>query len=312
MVTPSVARSSTHPRYSPKSLCITDGEPELTQAAYSCRSIAKRCQVSGSSSPSIASPKLPNWRELWYGKPTSLVGGIASGSSPEVIPLRPSQEAAGSVFSITVIEISARPSVLIVWTLAASAAALAPAPTTRRSLSLISRLLGRREGRGFGLRGAARARFGDHQPLLVGAEGDRAFPRPLAARLDRSQLGGLEDDPQHPLHLHFRVAGGEAATDAAAERDPGVGAGLPADEALRKEAAGLLVEALVAVDQVDAGGDDRPRRQLVTAEAHRLQQGADDDRDRRPQPQRLLDHGVEIAAVAGEDVLAQRLQLVGV
>jgi hypothetical protein len=66
-----------------------------------------------------------------------LIGGIASGSSPEVIPLRPSQEAAGSVFSITVIEISPRPRVLIVCTFAAIAAALAPAPTMRMSLSLI-------------------------------------------------------------------------------------------------------------------------------------------------------------------------------
>ena len=66
----------------------------------------------------------------------SLIGGIASGSSPEVIPLRPSQEAAGSVLSITVIEISPRPRVLITCTLAPIAAAFAPAPTMRMSLSL--------------------------------------------------------------------------------------------------------------------------------------------------------------------------------
>src|SRR3954454_7923773 len=181
MVTPSVARSSTHPRYSPKSLCITEGEPALTQAAYSCRSIAKRCQVSGSSSPSIASPRLPNWRELWYGKPTSLPGGIASGSSPEVIPLRPSQEAAGSVFSITVIEISASSRVLIVCTLAASAAALAPAPTMRMSLSLIPLSSDRCQGLAPGHLGFPR--FGDHQPLLVGGEGDRAFAGALGVVL---------------------------------------------------------------------------------------------------------------------------------
>src|SRR3954454_16834531 len=270
MVTPSVARSSTHPRYSPKSLCITEGEPALTQVAYSWRSIAKRCQVSGSSSASIASPRLPNWRELWYGKPTSLTGGIASGSSPEVIPLRPSQEAAGWVFSITAIEISASPSVLIVCTLAASAAALAPAPTTRMSLStsgeLIAAFLDGRQGvvpdrLGF-------SRFGDDQTLLVGAEGDRAFARALAAGLDRPQLGRLEHDSQHPLHLHFRVAGGETAADAAAEGDPGVGPRLLADEALRQETARLLVPALVAVDQVDAGGDRGPSREVVAAQPH--------------------------------------------
>ncbi len=92
--------------------------------------------MNGSSAASISSPRAPNWRELWYGKPTSLIGGIASGSSPEVIPLRPFQEAAGSVFSITVIEISPSPRLLITWTLAPIAAALAPAPTMRMSLSL--------------------------------------------------------------------------------------------------------------------------------------------------------------------------------
>src|SRR5215470_445286 len=96
----------------------------------------------------------------------SLIGVTASGSSPEVIPLRPSQEAATSVPSTIVSEIGPRPRRLIQWTLLAIAVALAPAPTISRSASLTFSapstdiVLGRRQGlRG---RGAGAARAGDH------------------------------------------------------------------------------------------------------------------------------------------------------
>ncbi len=46
-----------------------------------------------------------------------------------------------------------------------------------------------------------------------------------------------------------------------------------------------------------------PAGQLVAAEPQRLQQVADDDRDRRAQPQRLLDDRVEVLAVTGFEVL---------
>ena len=78
-------------------------------------------------------------------------------------------------------------------------------------------------------RSAGRSRspwLGDHQPAAVGAEGDRAFAHPLGAAVDRPQVDLGEDGAQHPLHLQFGVAGGEAAAGAAAEGDPGVGAGL--------------------------------------------------------------------------------------
>src|SRR5215475_9716115 len=102
---------------------------------------------------------------LWYGKPTSLIGVTASGSSPEVMPLRPFQEAATSVPSITLIEMSARPRLLKAWTLVAIPAAFAPAPTTIRSCSGI--------GAGPGL--------GDDEAVVGGAEGDRGPADALAA-----------------------------------------------------------------------------------------------------------------------------------
>jgi hypothetical protein len=64
----------------------------------------------------------------------SLIGGIASGSSPEVIPLRPNHDAASSVASTIVSANGPAPSVLSAWTFAASAVAFAPAPTTSRSI----------------------------------------------------------------------------------------------------------------------------------------------------------------------------------
>ena len=51
----------------------------------------------------------------------SLIGVTASGSSPEVIPLRPSQEAAGSVPSTILRRIGPRPRRLRTWTLVAIA-----------------------------------------------------------------------------------------------------------------------------------------------------------------------------------------------
>ena len=48
-----------------------------------------------------------------------MIGVTASGSSPEVIPLRPFQEAATSVPSTIFSEIGPRPSELKAWTLVA-------------------------------------------------------------------------------------------------------------------------------------------------------------------------------------------------
>src|SRR4051794_13508349 len=164
----------------------------------------------------------------------SLIGVTASGSSPEVMPLRPFQEAATSVPSITSIEISARPRLLAMWTLAAIPAALAPAPTTIRSYSDI----------GVG------PRLGDDEAMLGRTEGDRAPRHPLRARLDRLQLDLLEHGAQYPLHLLFGVAGGEAAAGAAAEGNPGRHRGALGQEALGDELIRVLVDVLAVVDQV--------------------------------------------------------------
>src|SRR4051795_327596 len=86
-------------------------------------------------------------------------------------------------------------------------------------------------------------------------------------------------------HLELGEGGAEAAADAAAEGDPGVGAGRVVEEALGEEPLGFGVDLRVAVDQVDAGDDPGAGRQLVAAELDRLGQLADHDHDHRAQPQ---------------------------
>src|SRR5262249_29333937 len=75
----------------------------------------------------------------------------------------------------------------------------------------------------------------------------------------RATAGGPGRSPR----LYPRSGGGGrgAATGAAAEGNPGVGAWLPVDETLGDEAARVLVGPLVEGDRVDAGRPRRPRRQ---------------------------------------------------
>ncbi len=69
---------------------------------------------------------------------------------------------------------------------------------------------------------------------------------------------------------------------------------------------------LAAVDEVDARGNRGPGGQVVAAQPHRLQQPADHHRHRRAEPQRLLDHRVEIGGpVAVGDLGLDPGQLLG-
>ena len=94
------------------------------------------------------------------------------------------------------------------WTLVAIPAALAPAPTTMRSWSVLMRRL-------------ESGALATTRPCWAGLKAIAALRHPLRARLDRLQLDLLEHGAQHALHLLFGVAGGEAAAGAAAEGDPG-------------------------------------------------------------------------------------------
>ena len=83
----------------------------------------------------------------------------------------------------------------------------------------------------------------------------------IARRKARSDGGfggwivvALDQLAQDDLHLELGEGGAEAAADAAAEGDPGVGAGRVVEEALGQEAVRLRVDRRVAVDEVDAGG----------------------------------------------------------
>ena len=119
----------------------------------------------------------------------------------------------------------------------------------------------------------------------------------------------LEDDG----HLELGEGGAEAAANAAAEGDPGVGAGRGLEEALGEEAVRLGVDLGIAVDEVDAGGDRGAGGQLVAADLDRLGQLADHQHDHRAQPQRLLDRRRQVGLVAtGQGLGSQTLELLGV
>src|SRR5690242_14784197 len=61
---------------------------------------------------------------------------------------------------------------------------------------------------------------------------DVAVPGPLGLRVLGAQVRALGHRAQHDLLLGHGQRGAEAAADAAAERDPGVGPGRAAEEAL--------------------------------------------------------------------------------
>ena len=98
------------------------------------------------------------------------------------------------------------------------------------------------------------------------------------ARVGRADLVALDQLLEDDRHLELGEGGAEAAADAAAEGDPGVGAGRVVEEALGQEAVRLGVDLGVAVDEVDAGGDRDAGGQLVAADLDRLGQAADHER----------------------------------
>src|SRR4051794_20506943 len=145
----------------------------------------------------------------------------------------------------------------------------------------------------------------DHLPPARRREPDRAARDQL-----RPVAGGLEPQlarhgPQDRAHLEHREARADAAPHAAAERQPRVGLRRALEEALGAERVRIAVDVLAPVHEVDARRHHRADGDLVLAELERLVHDAPrDDGDRRPQPQRLLHHGVRVlaraAVIAGE------------
>src|SRR5437762_2857800 len=86
---------------------------------------------------------------------------------------------------------------------------------------------------------------------------DRTAADPLGPPPGAAEGRAPEDRAQDDAHLEAREARADAAADAAAERDPAVGVGALAEEALRAERAGLGVHVSSAVREVDARRDDR-------------------------------------------------------
>ena len=73
---------------------------------------------------------------------------------------------------------------------------------------------------------------------MAGGLGDRAAEGAFGGGSRRGDLPPGDQLPQHDRHLLLGEGGAEAAAHAAAEGDPGVGAGRRLEEALGPEASG--------------------------------------------------------------------------
>jgi len=105
------------------------------------------------------------------------------------------------------------------------------------------------------------------------------------------QLEVAQHGAQDDIDLELGEGGAEAATDAAAERDPGVGVGLAAEVAVGVEAFAALVETPVFVQRHDPGDDPRPGGQPPLPHLERLHHVAAGGADHRPHPQHLVGGG---------------------
>src|SRR6516225_8191369 len=130
-----------------------------------------------------------------------------------------------------------------------------------------------------------------HGPAaLRGAVGHSPGVPPLAAFTRRLQREVAEHRAQYHVHLHVGEGGADAPPHAAAERDPLVGVGPVAREAVRVKAERVREQGLVAVDQVDAHQHDlslreRPSSQPQAWRAYLTDRPVDD----RPHPLDLQD-----------------------
>ncbi len=84
-----------------------------------------------------------------------------------------------------------------------------------------------------------------------------------------SQLAAGQHGPHHDLHLEHREARADAAAPAAAERDPGVGAGRLLEEALGAELVRVRVDRRVVMDEVGVRHQADARRVGPAADLER-------------------------------------------
>jgi hypothetical protein len=96
------------------------------------------------------------------------------------------------------------------------------------------------------------ARLHDHPRPTSGHHRDVAVASRLGRLLRREQVCAAGDRAQHDALLGHRQGRAQAAANPAAERDPGVGPRLHAEEALGPERERLGVEILPVVEQQDA------------------------------------------------------------
>ena len=150
--------------------------------------------------------------------------------------------------------------------------------------------------------------------LAVARRAEGHVPHPAALRLGprgrrvepAQQLA--HDDP----HLEEGEARPQAALDPAAERDPRVGVGRLAQEALGTESGRLTPVIGGELEERHRRHHRRARGQPVPGHLHRRHQVPRHLEHDRPHPQRLLDHRVEVGVVPGVERLAQASHRLGV
>ena len=134
-----------------------------------------------------------------------------------------------------------------------------------------------------------------------------------SARAGRgAQVEAAQDRAEHDAHLHLGEGGAEAAADAAAVRDPGVGRRRLVEEALRAERVRLRVGVRAGVGEPDRGRDVGARPGAWTPSAtSSVDEPAAGERDDRAQPQRLGDHRAQVLVAAGVERRASTSRVAG-
>ena len=152
---------------------------------------------------------------------------------------------------------------------------------------------------------ASARRYTTSSPPRSGANTIARRTRRSGARARRPDVEPLHELAQHHLDLELGEARTEAAPHAAAERDPGVGAGRRLEEALGPEGARVWVDVRAPVHQVDARRNVHARRQQPPADLHRLREAAQHQRDHGTEAKGLLDDRIEVGVLACVDLVAQ-------
>ena len=120
-----------------------------------------------------------------------------------------------------------------------------------------------------------------------------------------------KDRPQDHADLEQREGSAQATACAAPERDPLIGPGSCADEALRLESVGLGVEVRPAVQGVGEGHDDAAGLQHDVVERERLDHVADIEGGGRMHPKDLVDRRVNPFRIVALRRLGQTLEQLG-